>query len=153
MKDAHGPARSALGILLAFSAGLLFALGLAAGGMTEPSKVVGFLDVTGRWDPSLAFVMLGAVSVFFVADQLARRRTAPLIGGRFHFPERRTLDLPLLVGAALFGVGWGLSGYCPGPGLTSLATGSTRPVVFVAAMALGMLLGEAARKLRARARA
>lgn len=127
-------------VLTALAAGALFALGLGISGMTQPAKVLGFLDVTGRWDPTLAFVMVGAVAVHFVLYRLIRKRRAPLFDSRFDVPTRRDVDLRLVAGAALFGVGWGLSGQCPGPALTNLATGAWTALVFVAAMALGMIL-------------
>lgn len=122
-----------------FLVGLVFALGLGLSGMTMPSKVIGFLDVTGAWDPSLAFVMGGAVTVFAVIYRLARRRRAPLFGGSFAEPPR-AIDRKLLLGAAIFGVGWGLSGVCPGPGFVSLASGAWAPVIFVASMFAGMAI-------------
>jgi uncharacterized membrane protein YedE/YeeE len=109
--------------------------------MTQPAKVVGFLDVTHGWDPSLAFVMGGAVAVYTLAFAwIRRRRGAPWLDGMFHLPTRRDIDAPLVVGAALFGVGWGLGGFCPGPGLVAAAGGSTSAVAFVAAMLVGMFL-------------
>jgi uncharacterized protein len=126
--------------LTAFTAGALFALGLGVSGMTQPAKVIGFLDVTGRWDPTLAFVMLGAVAVHFVLYRLVRKLRAPLFADRFDVPTRRDVTLRLVGGAALFGIGWGLSGQCPGPALTNLATGAPTALVFVGAMALGMVL-------------
>jgi hypothetical protein len=121
----------------ALVAGALFAIGLVLGGMTQPAKVLGFLDFSGRWDPSLAFVMGGAVLVHAVAYPLIRRRPAPLFEVKFHVPSRRDLDRRLILGAALFGVGWGLAGYCPGPGLASLTTGLS-PLLFVASLLTGM---------------
>ena len=140
--------RGSLEIVISFVAGLLFAVGLALAGMTKPSKVVGFLDVAGDWDPSLAFVMVGAIAVYAVANRLVKRRAAPLVGGRFHLPTRRDIDPRLLLGAGLFGIGWGLAGYCPGPGLTAAATGSTAALTFVAAMSAGMVAYEVLQKLR-----
>jgi uncharacterized protein len=133
-------ARSSMAAFVAFAAGGLFATGLAIGGMTRTSKVRGFLDFAGSWDPSLLFVMGGAVSVYFVLHRVVLRRPRPFFDATFHLPTRKDLDGRLLAGAALFGVGWGLVGYCPGPGLASLASGSVAPVVFVAAMAAGMWL-------------
>ena len=127
----------------ALASGLLFGVGLVVSGMVKPTKVIGFLDVGGRWDPSLAFVMVGAIAVHFVLLRLAKRRPAPLFEERFHLPTRRDIDSRLVVGALLFGVGWGLAGYCPGPALTSAAAGMFPPVVFVAAMAAGMALERA----------
>jgi uncharacterized membrane protein YedE/YeeE len=124
-------------------AGLLFGVGLAIAGMTRPEKVAGFLDITGAWDPSLAFVMVGAIGVHFVLHRLVLRRTAPLFDDRFHMPTRRDISPRLVVGAGLFGVGWGLGGFCPGPALTSAAAGALPALVFVAAMTAGMLIEHA----------
>lgn len=135
---------------VALVSGLLFAIGLAIGGMTQPAKVVGFLDVAGNWDPSLAFVMVGAITVYFVANRLVKKRSAPLVGSAFHLPTRRDIEPRLLVGAGLFGVGWGLAGYCPGPGLSVLGAGSFRALLFVLSMALGMLLFEMMQRPRTR---
>jgi hypothetical protein len=121
-------------------AGLLFGVGLAVAGMTLPPNVQAFLDVFGDWSPSLALVMIGATGVHFVAFRLVTRRRAPLFEARFHLPTRTDLDWRLLSGAALFGAGWGLGGFCPGPALTSVAAGSFSAIVFVAAMTAGMLL-------------
>ncbi len=121
----------------ALGAGLLFGAGLVVGGMTQPSKVIGFLDVTGAWDPSLAFVMGGAIAVFMPLLRLITRRAGPLFGGGFGIPTRRDIDGKLVLGGALFGVGWGLAGYCPGPGITSLASLAPSAWLFVAAMVVG----------------
>lgn len=123
----------------AVASGLLFGAGLALSGMTLPAKVIGFLDVTGDWDPSLAFVMMGAILVHFVAVRIARRRAAPVFGGGFRFPEKNDIDARLLAGAALFGVGWGLAGICPGPGIVNLLVGGPGAVAFVGAMVVGMV--------------
>ncbi len=122
----------------AFAAGGLFAVGLAVSGMTKPSKVRGFLDFGGAWDPTLLFVMGGAVAVYFVVHRFVLRRPAPLFDSKFHLPARKDVDSRLVLGAVIFGVGWGLGGYCPGPGLASLASGAIGPVVFVIAMVAGM---------------
>jgi len=122
----------------AFAAGALFAAGLATSGMTKPSKVRGFLDFGGAWDPALLFVMGGAVTVYFVLHRLVLKRPAPRFDSKFHLPTRKDLDGRLLTGAAIFGVGWGLGGYCPGPGLVSLASGALGAVVFIVAMLAGM---------------
>jgi uncharacterized membrane protein YedE/YeeE len=122
----------------AFAAGALFAGGLGISGMTLPDKVIGFLDVTGQWDASLAFVMIGALSVHVVCSRLILRRATPIFGGVFSIPTRRDIDGRLVAGAAIFGLGWGLGGYCPGPVLTSLVTLTAAPLIFVAAMAAGM---------------
>ncbi len=118
--------------------GLLFALGLGISGMTDPAKVIAFLDVTGSWDPSLALVMGGAIAVHFFAIRWAARRSAPLLDREFHLPKARTVDGPLLVGAALFGAGWGAAGYCPGPALVATAGFERGPLLFVASMLAAM---------------
>lgn len=115
-------------------AGLLFGIGLPLSGMTRPSKVIGFLDVTGDWDPSLMGVMGGAIAVYALVNLLVKRRSAPILAEKFALPTRRDIDPRLVLGAATFGVGWGLAGYCPGPGVTSLVSGSASAAVFVVAM-------------------
>jgi hypothetical protein len=125
----------------AFGAGLLFGVGLWLSGMANPRKVLDFLDVTGNWDPSLLLVMGGAVAVtaaFF--RPVVLKRPAPLLGGRFEVSDLKHIDLPLVLGAAIFGVGWGIGGYCPGPALTALANLNIEAFVFVAAMVAGGLL-------------
>jgi len=138
----------------AFVSGALFALGLSLSGMTEPARVIGFLDVTGAWDPSLAFVMGGAVTVFAVLYQVIVRRLAqPLVAETFHLPPRARIDAKLLVGAALFGVGWGLAGLCPGPALVALGAGKVEAALFTLAMVAGSWLASLLPQLgRARAR-
>jgi uncharacterized protein len=126
------------GSTLAAIAGALFALGLAIGGMTVPGKVTGFLDIGGSWDPQLAFVMAGAIGVYASLLRLIRHRTAPLCGAAFHWPDRSVIDVRLVGGAAIFGVGWGLSGYCPGPALASIVGGAPETVAFVGAMIVGI---------------
>jgi hypothetical protein len=130
-----------------FLAGLLFGLGLIVSGMTDPSKIIGFLDVAGAWDPSLAFVMGGAVLVGLIAFRFARRRTASFVGGAMHIPHMREIDRQLIIGSLVFGAGWGLAGYCPGPALVALGSGYDQAVVFVAAMIAGMALYEAEDRL------
>jgi uncharacterized membrane protein YedE/YeeE len=125
-------------ILASFASGLVFGIGLLISGMSEPAKVLGFLDIFGAWDATLAFVMAGAVAVASVGFALARRQGAPMFAPAFAWPSRRDIDAPLLVGSGLFGIGWGLSGICPGPALVNLAGLSAPIVVFVAAMVLGM---------------
>lgn len=120
--------------------GALFAAGLVLAGMTQPAKVVGFLDFTGVWDPSLGFVMAGAIAVHLLAYQLVPRLRRPLAAERFALPTRRDVDAPLLVGAALFGIGWGVSGFCPGPALTSTVTGARDALIFAGSMTAGMVL-------------
>jgi uncharacterized membrane protein YedE/YeeE len=124
----------------AFGAGVLFAFGLALSGMTQPANVVAFLDVTGAWDPRLALVMVGAIAVHLVGYRWSRRRPRPWLAPRFDEPESARIDASLIVGAALFGVGWGVAGYCPGPALTSLGALSPSAVLFVAAMIVGQIL-------------
>jgi uncharacterized protein len=126
--------------IVSFISGVVFALGLGISGMTRPLKVIGFLDFAGHWDPSLAFVMVGAITVYFVAYRLIRTRPAPLLMGKFSIPQRTGIDSNLVLGAALFGVGWGLGGFCPGPALTSLASAAAPVVIFVTAMTAGMYL-------------
>jgi uncharacterized protein len=121
-----------------FACGLVFGLGLLISGMTEPSKVLGFLDIFGAWDATLAFVMAGAVAVSAIGFALARRRSAPLLATSFAWPTRRDIDAPLVAGSALFGIGWGLAGICPGPALVDLAGLGAPILVFVAAMLVGM---------------
>ncbi len=134
-----GPRVNPGSLLAAAVAGLLFGIGLMVSGMTVPAKVVGFLDPTRGWDPSLGFVMAGAIAVNAVAFALIKRRSAPWFDVKFHLPTRRDLDVGLVVGAAIFGVGWGLGGLCPGPGLVGAAAGSEAALQFVAAMLVGML--------------
>ena len=125
-----------------FAVGLLFGWGLLISGMPDPGKVIGFLDLAGAWDPSLAFVMGGAVLVGLVAFTLARRRTLTLLGGALHLPTRQDIDRRLVVGGLMFGAGWGLAGFCPGPALVSMAAGHGQAVLFVGAMLAGMGLYE-----------
>ena len=124
----------------ALAAGLLFGLGLAISQMVNPRKVLDFLDVAGNWDPSLALVMAGAVGVTMLAFRFVLKRKQPLFDGEFHLSRLTKVDRPLLVGSAIFGLGWGLGGYCPGPGIAALSTGSVEALVFVAGMALGSFL-------------
>jgi len=135
--------------VVAFASGLLFAAGLAISGMTRPSKVLGFLDFTGNWDPSLVFVMVGAIAVHFVAMRWASGASAPLLADRFQIPPKRDVDASLVAGAALFGVGWGLAGYCPGPAVTSVGALSPITLTFIASMLAGMLLFAALERARA----
>ena len=121
-----------------FVVGLLFGLGLMLAGMTDPAKVIGFLDLLGNWDPSLALVMAGAIAVGVGAFAVARQRTTNLLGGALHLPTSQQIDKPLVIDAALFGAGWGLAGFCPGPAIVSMASGQTKAIVFVAFMLLGM---------------
>jgi hypothetical protein len=134
--------------VFSFGAGLVFGAGLILSGMTDPGKVIGFLDVAGSWDPSLALVMAGAILVGFFAFRSAGRRGRTFLGGALHLPNRRDVDLRLLGGSAVFGIGWGLAGFCPGPALVSFASGVDQAAVFVAAMLGGMLVHRAAERLR-----
>jgi len=128
--------------IVSFAAGLVFGLGLIVSGMADPSKVLGFLDLAGKWDPSLAFVMVGAIGVSLVAFRLAGKRAAPVLGGGFHLPAARQIDSRLVLGSIVFGVGWGLAGFCPGPALVAVGAVQMKAVAFVAAMVAGMLAFE-----------
>ncbi len=128
------------GMLTAFGCGLVFACGLVAGGMTQPSKVVGFLDFTGAWDPSLALVMGGALGTHALLRRFVTTRSRPLLAPAFCVPTRKGLDARLVNGAAIFGVGWGLGGFCPGPAIVALGGGVSAALVVVPAMLAGMLL-------------
>lgn len=125
-------------LFVSFAIGLLFGVGLYVSGMTSPSKVQGFLDIFGPWDPSLALVMGGAVAVSLVAFQFARRRGRTLLGDELQLPSASAIDAPLVVGSLIFGVGWGLSGICPGPGIVDVGFFDANALVFVVAMAVGM---------------
>lgn len=122
-----------------FVVGLMFGVGLMASGMTDPGKVIGFLDLFGAWDPSLALVMGGAVVVGFFAFAFAKKRTTTFLGGVLRFPTTTQMDKPLVIGSLLFGAGWGLGGFCPGPALVSMADGQSKAMLFLAAMLVGML--------------
>ncbi len=125
-------------IVAALLAGLVFGLGLIASGMTNPAKVIGFLDLAGRWDPSLALVMGGAIAAGLPAFAVARRRRTSLLGRPMPAAPSRTIDLRLVGGSALFGIGWGIGGFCPGPGVVAIGMGQAKALVFVAAMLAGM---------------
>jgi uncharacterized membrane protein YedE/YeeE len=132
--------------------GLIFGAGLLISGMVQPTKVLGFLDIFGAWDPSLAVVMVAALAVSVPGFSLANGRPRPLLTARSFWPTKRDIDSPLVVGAALFGIGWGLVGLCPGPALESLATLSPGIIAFVAAMAVGMALHDVWQKLQPKLR-
>jgi len=136
-------AASTLRNLWALACGILFSAGVVVSGMVRPSKVLGFLDFTQRWDPSLMFVMVGAIGVYAVAWAILGRRQAPLLGGTLPDPAPRNIDARLVGGAAIFGVGWGLAGYCPGPAIAATATGLADPLLFFGAMLVGMRLFQA----------
>ena len=125
-----------------FLVGLIFGLGLILSGMTDPGKVMGFLDIAGMWDPSLALVMGGAIAVGFFAFALAKKRTMNFLGGALHLPQSNQIDKPLVIGAMMFGAGWGLAGFCPGPALVSLASGQIKAALFVVLMLVGMQVFE-----------
>ena len=126
--------------LSAWLSGLVFGLGLIVSGMANPAKVLGFLDLAGEWDPSLALVMGGAILVGFFAFLIAKNRTRSFIGADMKLPTASTIDSRLLAGSALFGAGWGVAGFCPGPGLVALGMGEPKALVFVAAMLVGMVI-------------
>ncbi|MCP3372532.1 DUF6691 family protein [Bradyrhizobium cajani] len=133
-----------MAILIQFAIGLIFGVGLIVSGMSDPAKVLNFLDVggipAGTWDASLAFVMAGAVAVTFIGFNRVLRRGRPFFADRFYLPTRNDIDLRIVAGPAIFGIGWGLVGFCPGPALTAIGFGSVSAVIFVAAMFAGMVL-------------
>lgn len=129
-------------IFMALVAGLIFGLGLILSGMTNPAKVIGFLDLAGNWDPSLALVMAGAIAVSAVPFRLAKGRATALLGGPIRLPTATDIDRRLVLGSLAFGAGWGLAGYCPGPALASLLSGGAKPLLFVLAMLAGMAVFE-----------
>lgn len=139
-------------VLSSLLAGLVFGLGLIVSGMANPAKVLGFLDLAGPWDPSLAMVMGGAIAVGFFAFLLARRRARSLLGAEMKLPNARHIDRRLVLGSVLFGMGWGVAGFCPGPGLVALGMGESKALVFVAAMLAGMAVFELIEKLRSQRR-
>ena len=132
-----------------FLVGLIFGIGLILSGMTDPGKVIGFLDLFGNWDPSLAFVMGGAILVGVFAFTVAKKRTTSVLGGAMQLPTARHVDKRLIIGSLAFGAGWGLAGFCPGPALVSLGGGEVKAAVFVLAMLIGMLAFEVAERLKA----
>lgn len=136
-----------MSIVSALLSGLLFGLGLIVSGMSDPSKVLGFLDLAGAWDPSLAFVMGGAILVGSLVFPFASKRTNSITGKPMRLPTATTIDRRLVLGGLTFGVGWGLAGYCPGPALASLVLGGTKPWVFILAMLIGMAVFEVIEKV------
>jgi uncharacterized membrane protein YedE/YeeE len=132
--------------VIEFVLGLTFGLGLLISGMTDPSKVQGFLDLAGFWDPSLAFVMGGGVMVGLLGFGWAKKQTLSLSGAPFQWPEMTHIDKPLVLGSLMFGLGWGLAGFCPGPALVAMASGNDKALVFVLAMMAGMALFERFKK-------
>ncbi len=133
-----------MSVLLQFIIGLIFGLGLILSGMSNPAKVLNFLDFaairTGTWDPSLAFVMAGAVAVTFIGFRLVLKRSQPIMAEKFHLPAREDIDARVIAGPLIFGIGWGLAGFCPGPAITALGFGTNAAVVYVVAMFAGMWL-------------
>ena len=129
-----------MNIVASLVCGLIFGAGLAISGMTQPAKVLGFLDIFGRWDPTLAFVMAGALAVSAAGFALAGRASAPVFAARHQWPTRKDIDRPLVAGSVLFGIGWGLVGLCPGPAVVNIASLSPRVILFVLAMVVGMAL-------------
>ena len=127
-------------LFVQFLIGLIFGSGLVLAGMSDPAKVLNFLDVAGSWDPSLAFVMGGGVIVTFLGYRYVLKQKRPIFDRSFHLPKATKLEVPVIIGPAIFGVGWGLAGFCPGPAFTALGAGSFSAVVFVAAMLAGMLV-------------
>lgn len=126
--------------LSAFASGAFFGIGLGLAGMTMPDKVIDFLDLAENWDPSLAFVMVGAIAVHLVSYRLILKRPSPVLDAVFHLPRRHEIDGRLLLGSGIFGIGWAVGGYCPGPGLVSIGAGGSQGLLFVASMTAGMLV-------------
>jgi len=126
--------------LSALVVGFIFAIGLGLSGMTQPQKVIGFLDLFGSWDPSLIFVMVGAIIVHFVTYKIIRKRASPLLSSHWHVPTKKEITPALVAGSFIFGVGWALGGFCPGPAVTSLASFQSTPVIFVISMIFGMVI-------------
>lgn len=134
--------------LTEFVVGLIFGIGLIISGMTNPAKVIGFLDLAGLWDPSLAFVMGGAILVGVVAFAFAKRRAVSFFGDALHWPTSSAIDRRLIIGSLIFGAGWGLAGFCPGPAMVSFSAGVPKAIAFVAAMLVGMALFEVIERKR-----
>lgn len=129
-------------IIICYLIGLIFGVGISISGMANPAKVLNFFDVAGTWDPSLAFVMGGALVVTFIGYRVVLKRPAPLFADRFHLPTSKDFDLPLIAGAATFGIGWGIAGFCPGGALPALGTGQAEVVIFVAALIGGIVIAK-----------
>ncbi|GAB4238600.1 MAG: transporter [Stanieria sp.] len=125
--------------LIALLSGILFGLGLSLSQMIDRDRVLGFLDVKGNWDPTLLFVLGGAAGVTILAFRFVLRLPQPIFGGKFYLPTKKDIDRPLIIGAAIFGIGWGIAGYCPGPGITALVLGIWNPVLFMIAFIIGSL--------------
>ena len=133
--------------LFSFISGFIFSLGLVIAGMTNPDKVIGFLDLFGNWDYALAFVMGGAVIFNVVSFKFIKKRNSPLFGEKIEWPTKKDIDKKLVIGSSLFGIGWGLAGICPGPGIANLVTLNPKVIVFVVSMVIGMLLFKYTEKL------
>ncbi len=129
-------------LILSYIIGLIFGIGISISGMANPAKVLNFFDIAGSWDPSLAFVMGGALIVTFIGYRVVLKRPAPMMDSGFHLPTRKDLDLRLIGGSALFGVGWGIAGFCPGGALPALGTGRSEVLIFVGALVVGILVGK-----------
>jgi uncharacterized membrane protein YedE/YeeE len=131
-----------MALITALISGIIFGVGLALGGMLDPSKVVGFLDIFGVWDPSLAFVMGGGVIVNVIGHQIISRRSRPVCDNQFHLPASKTITMPLVIGSALFGIGWGVTGLCPGPAVASTFLNKETGISFILAVIVGLVLGK-----------
>lgn len=125
---------------VALVSGLVFSIGLGVAGMTRPEKIINFLNVFGAWDPSLLVVMTSAVSIHFISYRLIKNRRSPILDSDWHLPKESTVTWELVLGSVLFGIGWGLGGFCPGPAVTAIASGALNPVLFVLSMIVGMFL-------------
>lgn len=141
-----------MAVFTSLLAGLIFGIGLMVSGMANPAKVLGFLDLAGPWDPSLAFVMAGAIAVGFIAFQFAGKRTVSFIGLEMKLPTAPHIDRRLVIGSTIFGIGWGIAGFCPGPALVALGMGEAKAVAFVVAMLIGMGIFALLERRRAAAR-
>jgi uncharacterized membrane protein YedE/YeeE len=139
-----------MNIFFSWLAGLIFGIGLIISGMTNPAKVLGFLDITGIWDPSLAFVMVGGIAIASIGLLIAKKRTKSFLGLPMRFPTSKSIDRPLILGGAIFGIGWGIAGICPGPALVLVGGGVFKGVIFVTAMLLGMALFEKFNRMKSK---
>jgi uncharacterized membrane protein YedE/YeeE len=126
--------------IVSLLSGIIFAFGLVISGMTNPDKVIGFLDILGQWNPSLIFVMVGAILFNFISFKILLKKEAPLCAQKYHLPENKSIDKKLLIGSSLFGIGWGILGICPGPGIVNLVTFNPSTLLFVLSMIVGMFL-------------
>jgi uncharacterized membrane protein YedE/YeeE len=137
---------SAIRLSSAFLSGILFAIGLGLSGMTQPQRIIQFLDIFGNWDPSLILVMMGAISLHFLIYRLVRNWSMPLANSEWHVPKNRQITGQLIAGSAIFGIGWGIAGFCPGPALASIASGTVKPFLFIVSMCTGMLFYQLLKK-------